>query len=574
MFIGLFLFSYVISLILTFIDCTDNISKRDVVKRVDENNEEYYGIGEQVKKIFKRNDLSIGVSKIKRDTNSAINTASTNPLTNNDFIMVIKRNSVLDKNVTAEFKDIVSNKRKKRSIVWKPIQRKTARKRKQTTKRKNTSKRKRTTKRKIKPKRRPTIKHKIKPKRRPTTKRKTTSKRKLTKKRRTTPKEIPKATTIKTTTSFKKPSSGIDIDSLRKKYLDQTNYYRKLHGAPSLTRSKKLEKLAQAYAMKLARKFRGELIHDPDRRYGENLAVMPSDEINDAIEFWYEEVKKYNFKKPGFGMNTGHFTQVVWKDTKEIGCAIAKLTKKYSGDFIICCKYYPPGNYHNEFVINVLRSLFHYLIAFGFLLLVDSEPYRQPYVESPIVYLDNNNDNTNNEVTIKTPSTTTISTITKNPTDINKLRLKYLNDTNTFRNRLEIPNLRYCLLLQDAAQQFTDQVARNFNGTFTVDSESKYGEYNAILNSNMVEEAVMFWLNGVEYFDLKKVDMKVNSARLGEMVSYYTKEMGCGITETSGDYEGHYLVNCKFYPNMNKQYYKHYEKLYQQKTNVLEQKQV
>ena len=31
------------------------------------------------------------------------------------------------------------------------------------------------------------------------------------------------------------------------------------------------------------------------------------------------ELKDYNFNKPGFDMKTGHFIQVVWKNTTKVG---------------------------------------------------------------------------------------------------------------------------------------------------------------------------------------------------------------------------------------------------------------
>ena len=63
--------------------------------------------------------------------------------------------------------------------------------------------------------------------------------------------------------------------------------------------------------------------------------------------FRYQEIKDYNFKSPVFSEKTGHFTQLLWKDSTEIGCARSvlenkKLVAKY--EVYIVCIYRPPGN--------------------------------------------------------------------------------------------------------------------------------------------------------------------------------------------------------------------------------------
>uniref|UniRef100_A0A1B0ABE4 SCP domain-containing protein n=1 Tax=Glossina pallidipes TaxID=7398 RepID=A0A1B0ABE4_GLOPL len=59
---------------------------------------------------------------------------------------------------------------------------------------------------------------------------------------------------------------------------------------------------------------------------------------DEVVTSWYEQIKNYNFKKPGFSGNTGHFTQLVWKDSKELGAA-----KHVSGTstYIVC--FYDPS---------------------------------------------------------------------------------------------------------------------------------------------------------------------------------------------------------------------------------------
>ena len=68
---------------------------------------------------------------------------------------------------------------------------------------------------------------------------------------------------------------------------------------------------------------------------------------------WYDEIKDYNFSKPGFSSNTGHFTQVVWVDSVELG--VGKATSKNGMQFVVA-RYYPPGNILGRFPDNVKGS--------------------------------------------------------------------------------------------------------------------------------------------------------------------------------------------------------------------------
>jgi len=140
-----------------------------------------------------------------------------------------------------------------------------------------------------------------------------------------------------------------------KEALNTHNQLRAKHNVPKLQLNKELNELAQAYAEKLIkinrlehspRIWRGEII-------GENLSYKMGGKLTgiEATNMWYNEIKFYNFNNPGFSQKTGHFTQVVWKGSNQVGFGIATRGNKS----IVVANYYPPGNIIGNFKQNVLR---------------------------------------------------------------------------------------------------------------------------------------------------------------------------------------------------------------------------
>lgn len=58
------------------------------------------------------------------------------------------------------------------------------------------------------------------------------------------------------------------------------------------------------------------------------------------------EVKEYNYSDPSFSEETGHFTQLVWKDTTTVGCD-SRLCGTQG--WYLVCEYWPRGNVMGEF---------------------------------------------------------------------------------------------------------------------------------------------------------------------------------------------------------------------------------
>ncbi|EEF40264.1 pathogenesis-related protein 1 [Ricinus communis] len=82
--------------------------------------------------------------------------------------------------------------------------------------------------------------------------------------------------------------------------------------------------------------------------YGENLAKGSGEGFSgvDAVKLWADEKPNYDYLSNSCaGGMCGHYTQIIWRDTKEIGCA---KTKCKDGWTYISCNYDPPGNYIGE----------------------------------------------------------------------------------------------------------------------------------------------------------------------------------------------------------------------------------
>ena len=137
--------------------------------------------------------------------------------------------------------------------------------------------------------------------------------------------------------------------------LQSHNYYRAKHHSPPLRINKDLCKIAQSYAEKMlkSRNFKHSTNKYQGKEMGENLfmcnGAVATGEM--ATADWYNEIQMYNFNKD-YQKGTGHFTQLIWKATTDVGFGVA-----YKGDlYYVVANYYPPGNFTGKFSQNVLRA--------------------------------------------------------------------------------------------------------------------------------------------------------------------------------------------------------------------------
>ena len=134
--------------------------------------------------------------------------------------------------------------------------------------------------------------------------------------------------------------------SKMKGMVDRHNFWRKEVGVKPLKWSDKLAKIAQAWANKQSRKDCG-CSHSPDDKYGENIYCSEGidSDPKDVADDWASEREYYDAESGKCkGGECGHYTQMVWRKTTEVGCGMAKCGDKE----IWVCNYNPPGNYVSQ----------------------------------------------------------------------------------------------------------------------------------------------------------------------------------------------------------------------------------
>ena len=135
-----------------------------------------------------------------------------------------------------------------------------------------------------------------------------------------------------------------------------------------MSRSASLEADALAYALTCPTNHDMSILG----RQGENLywawaggsnAGSEQSSMANAVESWYSEVSRYDYT---FGTSTtgeaiGHFTQIAWRGTTEVGCAVKlDCTGMFPNNMpnsVVVCRYAPPGNYQGMYTQQVMPTI-------------------------------------------------------------------------------------------------------------------------------------------------------------------------------------------------------------------------
>jgi pathogenesis-related protein 1 len=133
-------------------------------------------------------------------------------------------------------------------------------------------------------------------------------------------------------------------EEMSQQMLEAHNRIRRSRGVEPLAWSDALAGYAKPWADQLAAE--GRLYHHPNPKYGENLYMISGGEASPdkVVDAWASEQNDYDYKSNSCRSRCGHYTQIVWRDSKQVGCAAGQSGKVQ----VWVCEYNPPGNVIGE----------------------------------------------------------------------------------------------------------------------------------------------------------------------------------------------------------------------------------
>ena len=148
-------------------------------------------------------------------------------------------------------------------------------------------------------------------------------------------------------------TSKDEMKIFKSKMISLHNELRRKYNSPDLLEDNNLNIEADEYADNI-------LLNEPQKSnayanglYGENIIVIDKKEETTIFNKWADEEKNYDFTKKKYSKDASHFTQIIWKGTRNIGIGFSHdvVNKIYC----IVALYNPPGNTLGEFEMNISK---------------------------------------------------------------------------------------------------------------------------------------------------------------------------------------------------------------------------
>ncbi|GLJ22857.1 hypothetical protein SUGI_0430810 [Cryptomeria japonica] len=134
------------------------------------------------------------------------------------------------------------------------------------------------------------------------------------------------------------------------KFLNAHNKERALVGVPLLGWNNKVAAQASLFARYQRDHDHCEMKHSGSTKYGENLFWGQGGPLTptQGVQNWVDERKFYDYNNNSCQPDhqCGVYTQLVWKNSTELGCALVTCDNKDTT--LIICYYSPPGNVIGE----------------------------------------------------------------------------------------------------------------------------------------------------------------------------------------------------------------------------------
>lgn len=289
----------------------------------------------------------------------------------------------------------------------------------------------------------------------------------------------------------------VDLVKFSKDFLIAHNAFRDCHGCKSLSLKSDCTKHAQKWADECAIKDR--MAHNPDELYGENVYSCSGFEPTGfhVSNAWYKESEKFNYDKPAFSANTGHFTNMIWKDTSKVGVGVARsVAGKY---YVVAC-YNTPGNVKDQFAENV--------------------PPRRPNVQLPVEQM--NQQKSSGLFGYR----------------YNDFQRECLDTHNELREKHNAQELTLDASLCHSAQYWAEQCAAANEASYT--SKAPYGQNVHVLKADQANKgmadggrAVRSW-----YGEIQKYNGSLNPGivHFTQVVWSSSRELGVGVAKSrTGD---------------------------------------
>ncbi|XP_014215368.1 uncharacterized protein LOC106644405 isoform X2 [Copidosoma floridanum] len=302
--------------------------------------------------------------------------------------------------------------------------------------------------------------------------------------------------------------------------LDMHNIYRSRHGVPPLRLSKQLCKASQEWANVLAT--RGRLEHRANIEYGENLYCMWSSNPktvvtgDEPVNEWYAEETQHVYGKEPTTLKTGHFTQVVWRDSIELGVGMAR---NRNGEVYVVVNYNPAGNFLGSFSENVL---------------------------SPCC-----SDQTSSSSASSSPQPGKNSPDSAKILDERAWQEEALRIHNEYRRRHQVPELKLSADLCDSAKEWACTLMNT--NKLIPQSSSPYGENIYSMQCSDTKfvvsprEVISKWYSEKKDHKFGVEPKVLNTCHFTQIVWRSTKEMGIGMAKRDGSCV---VVAC-YYPRGN-----------------------